>query len=184
MRLGPLLARLQSIKEVSQVNVKTIIALLFLALALGGCSMLTTVVSNDVLRVTQGIVCGGNGRYRFNRAGESSAAGRNGSLTVHCVDEEGATQAAVTGQAFGAYYLFLATLWFAILFFLAVRGGREQPLAPSPDLTLSANEKARVRNLLDEGQKIRAIKEVREMAGIGLADAKAYVEEVQRTRDR
>lgn len=89
-------------------------------------------------------------------------------------------KATATGRAFGTYYLFLAALWYAVLFVLAVRGGRDRPLAPSPDLTLSAEEKARVQALVDEGQKIRAIKEVRDMTDASLAAAKEYVEELQR----
>lgn len=161
------------------MNGKTVIALLFMALILGGCSMLTMVFSNDVLRVTEGVVCGGDSAYRFETAEADSALGWFRNLTVRCVNEDGAVQATVTGRAFGAYYLFLAALWYVVLFVLAVRGSGERPLAPSPDLTLSTEEKARVQALVDEGQKIRAIKEVRDMTDVGLAAAKEYVEDLQ-----
>lgn len=142
--------------------------------------MVTTVVSTDLLRVTESIVCGGRAGYRFETAEADSALEWLRKLTVHCVSGDGEVQATVTGQAFGAYYLFLAALWLAVLFLLAVRSGGERPRAPSPELTLSAEEKARVRAFLDKGQKIRAIKEVRELAGVDLAAAKEYVEDVQR----
>lgn len=164
----------------SQMKANTLVVLLFIALILGGCSMVTTVVSTDVLRVTEGIVCRGDGRYRFETADADSALEWFRNLTVQCVNEDGAVQATVTGQAFGAYYLFLAALWYAALFILAIRGGGERPRAPSPDLTLSAEERARVQAFLDDGQKIRAIKEVREMTDVGLAVAKEYVEDLQR----
>lgn len=159
---------------------KTVVALLFMALILGGCSMVTTVVSNDVLRVTEGVVCGRDGDYRFETAEADSAFDWFRNLTVQCVNEDGAVQATVTGRAFGAYYLFLTALWYAVFFVLAVRGGRERPRAPSPELTLSVEEKARVQALVDDGQKIRAIKEVRDMTDVGLAAAKEYVEDLQR----
>lgn len=164
------------------MKVKTVLALLFMALFLGGCSMFTTVVSIDVLRVTEGVVCGADAGYRFQTAEGDSALERFRNLTVQCVNEDGAVQATVTGQAFGTTYLFLAALWYAVLFVLAVRGGRERPRAPSPDLTLSAEEKARLQALVDDGQKIRAIKEVRDMTNVGLAAAKEYVEDMQRAR--
>ena len=140
--------------------------------------MVTTVLSNDVLRITEGIVCGGGGRYRFQTAEADAAWFR--SLTVQCVNEGGAVQATATGRAFGTTYLFLTALWLAILFVLAARGSPERTLSPSPDLTLSAEEKARVQAFLDDGQKIRAIKEVRDMTDVGLAAAKEYVEALQR----
>lgn len=158
----------------------TLVTLLFLALIAGGCSMVTAAFSDDVLRVTEGVVCSGDGRYRFERAAEARGISGIGSLTVHCVNEEGAVQATVTGQAFGVYYLFLVGLWYAVLFVLAVRGNPERPRTPPPDLTLSEEEKARVQALVDEGQKIRAIKEVRDITDVGLAVAKEYVEKLQR----
>lgn len=151
-----------------------------MALLLGGCSMVTTVVSNDVLRVTEGFVCSEDSGYRFESAEADSALDWFRNPTVQCVNEDGAVQATVTGRAFGAYYLFLAALWYAVLFVLALRGGRERPRAPSLDLTLTEEEKARVQALVDEGQKIRAIKEVRDITDVGLAVAKEYVENLQR----
>lgn len=159
---------------------KTVIAILFMALLLGGCSMFTTVVSNEFLRVTEGFVCGRDADYRFETAEAESALDWFRTLTVRCVNEDGAVQATVTGQAFGAYYLFLAAVWYTVLLVLAVFRGGEGPRGPSPDLTLSAEEKARVQALVDEGQKIRAIKEVRDITDVGLAVAKEYVEDLQR----
>ncbi len=142
--------------------------------------MVTTVLSNDVLRITEGVVCGGGSRYRFQTAEADTALEWFRNRTVQCVNEEGAVQATVTGRAFGTAYLFLTAFWLAVLFVLAARGSPERPRAPSPDLTLSAEEKARIQAFLDDGQKIRAIKKVRDMTDVGLAAAKEYVEALQR----
>ncbi len=52
----------------------------------------------------------------------------------------------------------------------------EEPAASSPSLRLSAGEEAEVRKLLAEQGLIAAVKKIRDLTGMGLAECKAYAE--------
>ncbi len=55
------------------------------------------------------------------------------------------------------------------------------PAQPPANVALSAGSLAEVRRLLAAGNKIQAIKEVRDQTGLGLKEAKDYVDALERT---
>lgn len=74
----------------------------------------------------------------------------------------------------------------AVLFWLISRMASDdrtaklmgQDAVPKPAVELSDRDRALVRRLMRQDEKIEAIKLVRERTGLGLADAKEFVEEL------
>lgn len=130
----------------------------------------------DVVRLTEDFVCPAGGHYEFRR----ETSGSNTSHYIECWDEEGTVLARVTGKAFLALAVPSVLGWFFLLMLRVARVGQRKRMSPPAEISLTASEKAQILDILADGRKIRAIKEVREMTGAGLAEAKAYVEEMER----
>ena len=81
---------------------------------------------------------------------------------------------------------FFAGLIAGVILTLLVRGAsssRTRP-PPTPMVPLTGHLEDDVRALLEAGQKIEAIKLVRERTGCGLKEAKDHVEEFERGKSR
>ncbi len=103
---------------------------------------------------------------------------RPGKVTVHvdCIDADGTRHLGREGRAVGTLATVLFVPVYLSLLVLAFRG-KEQPSVPAePMPPLDAALDAEVRRLVEQGQRLQAIKRVRDATGVSLKTAMQYVE--------
>lgn len=170
------------------------VILIIAAFFLGSMSRVMLVGSSyEPLRISQSFVCPDGGRYRFTTHSFFTYDIEVGDdveviqLTVDCVQGEVVTRANVTTQAealftliaTGGWFVTFLTLWLLIAVWEWLR---PRPLtSPSTPITLAAADQEHLLTLLRAGRKIEAVKHVHTVSGRSLADAKAYVDQVEST---
>lgn len=153
----------------------------------GPISMLFSAINPNFLRVTEKVVCRETGQavveVYHTRPGSSSFA-------MYCMDVEGQRSKddvilLAIGVLFLAYFVIFSAGIGAYNFWQELKGKRAVSDDTSPSSrrrTAGALVDSQVRDLLARGNKIEAIKIVRQATGVGLAEAKNYVETLERTQ--
>ena len=150
----------------------------------GPISMLFSAINPNFLRLTEKVVCRETGQAvvqtYHTRPGSTS-------FEMYCIDVEGQRSKddvilLAVGVLFLAYFVIFSVGIGAYNFWQGLKGKRAAPddASPSPRRrTAGALVDSQARDLLARGNKIEAIKIVRQATGSGLKEAKEYVEAIE-----
>ncbi len=175
------------LEQFSSILVLLLIAGFPAIMCAGPISMLFSAFNPNFLRVTEKIVCRETGQAVIQtyhtRPGSTS-------FEMYCIDVEGQRSKddviiLAIGVLFLAYFVIFSAGIGGHDFWRGVKGKRAVPdgTLPSPRRRMAgALVDSHVRDLLARGNKLEAIKIVRQATGMGLAEAKNYVETLERTQ--
>jgi hypothetical protein len=146
----------------------------------GPVSMMFSIFNQDFFRITEKAVCPETGTAEIKRVG-TSRGGTN--YEMYCMDVEGQRgKEDVVGWAI----VTLFAVYFVAFYVLAIIVIIPKLNSPSvsnesrpPIKRAGALVDSQVRDLLAHGNKVEAIKIVRQATGMGLAEAKNYVEALE-----
>lgn len=150
----------------------------------GPISMLFSAINPNFLRVTEKVVCRETGQAVIEtyhtRPGSTS-------FEMYCIDVEGQRSKddiilLAIGVLFLGYFAIFSVVISSYNFWRGLKEKRAtaDDASPSPrKRTAGALVDSQVRDLLARGNKIEAIKIVRQATGMGLAEAKSYVEALE-----
>lgn len=172
------------VKKLLTILLTLVLPVGFVAIMCAGPgSLMISIFYQDFFRVTEKIVCQDTGKAAIQiyhtRPGSTS-------WSMYCIDVEGQrgkndvvglSIAVLFGAYFVAFYIVALVLILPRLLMPTTVAERRPRLRQAGSLIDS-----QVRDLLARGNKIEAIKIVRQATGMGLGEAKNYVETLERTQ--